>query len=159
VRQRQAELGQVEAPFVLHSEVAAIEAASGIPAAAFSDSVYSPSGVRTSELRTVSNHCYFYRSGKCAVYSMRPLDCRLFPFDIVENSAKELWWIVYLDLCPKLFSYEDYFGDAKQTFVEAAWNLDELRLLASHKSEVMAIHRHIFIERVIPVAACVTVTV
>jgi len=39
------------------------------------------------------NQCIFW-NGKCEIYEHRPLDCRLFPFDIdvIDN---EFYWIVY----------------------------------------------------------------
>lgn len=40
-----------------------------------------------------SNHCIFW-NGKCEIYDFRPLDCRLFPFDL-DIIDGEFYWIVY----------------------------------------------------------------
>lgn len=43
-----------------------------------------------------TNHCIFYDNEKkcCTIYEHRPLDCRMYPFD-VEVINGEPWWIVY----------------------------------------------------------------
>ena len=38
------------------------------------------------------------REGKCRIYEMRPLDCRLFPLDIIEEDG-EYYWCVFTT-CP-----------------------------------------------------------
>lgn len=40
-----------------------------------------------------SNHCIFWNN-KCEIYDFRPLDCRLFPFDI-DMIDNEFYWILY----------------------------------------------------------------
>lgn len=57
-------------------------------------------------------HCFFYdyQDKKCLVYDIRPLDCRLFPFDIRLNNTQrdgqpapdnEYWIGYYPSLCCK----------------------------------------------------------
>jgi uncharacterized protein len=43
-----------------------------------------------------TNQCVFFDSEKkqCGIYENRPLDCRMYPFD-VEVIDGEPWWIVY----------------------------------------------------------------
>lgn len=50
-------------------------------------------GVDCLFLRKVNNHCYFYdvKSGECMVYDFRPLDCRLFPLDVLRIHDKYFW--------------------------------------------------------------------
>ena len=57
--------------------------------------------------------CYFHRDGRCKIYSVRPLDCRFFPFDIIEDDEGNLNWIVYIDLCPVDFDYRESFQKLK----------------------------------------------
>ena len=41
-----------------------------------------------------SNACYFYRDCKCTIYDIRPIDCRIFPYDIkLENDGN--YYLVY----------------------------------------------------------------
>jgi Fe-S-cluster containining protein len=46
------------------------------------------------------NRCAFLdrRTGKCRIYDARPLDCRLFPLDIIEEDG-EYYWCVFTT-CP-----------------------------------------------------------
>ena len=39
-------------------------------------------------LKTKDNKCIFYINDKCTIYNNRPLDCRLFPFDIINKNNK-----------------------------------------------------------------------
>jgi len=39
--------------------------------------------------------CPWRGDGRCARYALRPLDCRLFPLDLIEHDG-ELWWCVFL---------------------------------------------------------------
>lgn len=43
--------------------------------------------------------CKFVNECKCNIYSKRPLDCRLFPLDIIEEDGKFYWCI--FTVCPK----------------------------------------------------------
>lgn len=38
--------------------------------------------------------CACLHAGRCAVYTRRPLDCRLFPLDLVEHQG-DLWWCIF----------------------------------------------------------------
>lgn len=37
--------------------------------------------------------CIFFQNSKCSIYSNRPVDCRLFPFDFKEIDGE--YWIIY----------------------------------------------------------------
>lgn len=43
--------------------------------------------------------CHYVKKGYCSIYPSRPLDCRLFPLDIVEERGK-FYWCIYT-VCPK----------------------------------------------------------
>lgn len=45
------------------------------------------------------NHCKFEKGYRCKMYSDRPLDCRIFPLDIIEEDGK-YWWCIFT-ICPK----------------------------------------------------------
>ncbi len=49
-------------------------------------------------------HCHFYdyNENRCKIYDMRPVDCRLFPFDIkLDPNTNEYWVGYYNDLCDR----------------------------------------------------------
>ena len=41
-----------------------------------------------------SNNCYFYRNNQCTIYDIRPLDCRIFPYDI-KLEKDGAYYLVY----------------------------------------------------------------
>jgi len=45
------------------------------------------------------DHCCFVNENRCAIYLDRPLDCRLYPLDIIEEDD-QYWWCLYTS-CPK----------------------------------------------------------
>lgn len=47
------------------------------------------------------------RTGKCRIYDIRPLDCRLFPLDIVEEGG-EYYWCVFTT-CPNWEKMRELF--------------------------------------------------
>ena len=48
-------------------------------------------------LKIKSNVCVFYKNGKCSIYNCRPIDCKLYPFDIIKNCSKYYLIIYKLD--------------------------------------------------------------
>ena len=40
--------------------------------------------------------CACQAGTRCGVYASRPLDCRLYPLDIVEWEGR-LWWVIFLN--------------------------------------------------------------
>jgi Fe-S-cluster containining protein len=41
-----------------------------------------------------SNGCKYAVNNRCQIYEKRPLDCRLFPLDLVEEDS-EYWWVIF----------------------------------------------------------------
>lgn len=39
--------------------------------------------------------CACLQTGRCTIYARRPLDCRLFPLDIIEQDG-DYWWCIFL---------------------------------------------------------------
>lgn len=56
-------------------------------------------------LLTRGKGCVFYKYGKCDIFSVRPLDCRLFPFDILDLDSKMV--LVYYSNKAKMCSFSD----------------------------------------------------
>jgi Fe-S-cluster containining protein len=148
VRRREFGYGVVEAAFIQEAEGDKIQRTTGIPLLTFSEKIHSSNGNETLALRTVDAKCYFYESGRCTIYEARPLDCRLFPFDIVELPDGSLWWIAYTDLCPKKFEFNKYFTSAKNLLRNAEWTVDEVRRYATHNATAMTKYKYTLIEAV-----------
>jgi Fe-S-cluster containining protein len=49
-------------------------------------------------LITKNSKCIFYQNNKCTIYKKRPIDCRLFPLDIIRKD-KKYYLIIYLLEC------------------------------------------------------------
>lgn len=43
-----------------------------------------------------SNSCYFYKDCKCSIYNIRPIDCRIFPYDIKLEKDGNYYLVYYL---------------------------------------------------------------
>ena len=43
-----------------------------------------------------SNACHFYKDCKCTIYDVRPIDCRIFPYDIKLEKDGNYYLIYYL---------------------------------------------------------------
>lgn len=63
-------------------------------------------------IKLINNNCYFYKNNKCTIYNNRPLDCRLFPFDIRRNESGELILVYYTTVCPSLVNMDIYKDNA-----------------------------------------------
>lgn len=63
-----------------------------------SDDFYNVLGNNLFSLKTIGNKCIFYQNNKCLIYNIRPVDCRLYPFDIIKSNDK-YYLILYLLSC------------------------------------------------------------
>jgi len=50
-------------------------------------------------LKKKGSNCIFLKQNKCLIYSSRPFNCKLFPFDITKKDNK-FYWILW-DFCYK----------------------------------------------------------
>jgi len=53
---------------------------------------------------------------RCRIHSIKPVDCRLFPFDLIKDGEKFLWIIRLLE-CP-ITRYEEHFEGYLRDFEE-----------------------------------------
>ena len=74
-------------------------------------------------MRTGKGGCHFYREGKCAIYRVRPLDCRLFPLDIIEVEEHKFVWIAYTRFCPVEFDPFELLEQAKHLIPQLGDNI------------------------------------
>lgn len=72
-----------------------------------------PTNGTLAKMKTYNNKCCFYKNGNCSIYDERPIDCRLFPFDIRRNDKKELILIWYYTACPKSINAKQYEKKAR----------------------------------------------
>lgn len=62
------------------------------------DDFYEIIGDNLFKLKVENNKCIFYENDKCTIYNYRPVDCKLYPFDIINNNSK-YYLILYLLDC------------------------------------------------------------
>jgi len=54
------------------------------------DDFYNYIGENLYTLKTIDDRCIFYKDDRCIIYNDRPLDCKLYPFDIIKKDNKYL---------------------------------------------------------------------
>lgn len=60
-------------------------------------------------LKSIHNKCIFYKNGKCSIYKLRPVDCKLFPYDVIKKEQKYYLIIYELDcINTEKFVIENY---------------------------------------------------
>jgi len=65
---------------------------------------------------------YLNKQNLCSVHNIRPLDCRMHPFDIISENGKYYWviWDNY-DLCPLIKKeyekFENYLQDIEKNII------------------------------------------
>ena len=136
----------LEPPFLLRDEALAIATSTHKDLHDFTEPE-STNGERLS-LRSVEGKCIFYKSGSCSVYDLRPMDCRLFPFDIIEGGLGQFIWIVYDDLCPATFDHKRHFENAKRVVAQSSYSAADLRSFADYGATIMKKHRYRVLEEI-----------
>lgn len=70
-----------------------------------------PDEKRTLPLINTHSPCsYLDKKGLCSVHPLRPMDCRLYPFDLIKNGGK-FYWVVWEHKCPILQEDRDRFEE------------------------------------------------
>lgn len=115
--------GSINRPILFLDEVRRIERHTGKQALDFS----TPLGLQshTRLMKSTSLGCLFCQGGKCAIYKVRPLDCRLFPFDLIEKPGGAIVWIVYTAVCPVKFDVQGCLKKAKALLPQLGQNTVE----------------------------------
>lgn len=141
--------GEMETPFLLEREARKIESVTGVSFDKFVDAAADELRGTHFSIKSLDGACLFFnKNGLCSIYKDRPLDCQLFPFDMIESSSGELYWIVYEDLCPAAFDYSKYFSNAKKLASISGYSFEDFRSFASHGAALMRNHKHKIIEPV-----------
>lgn len=119
--------GPIVPPFLFGGEVTRIGERSGIQAEMVADIRHDHLGRSFQTLRSTNPGCIFHVDGLCQIYRDRPIDCRLFPFDVHETVDGRLFWVVYTKLCPVNFDYKPYLSGVKALLKEANISETEMR--------------------------------
>jgi Fe-S-cluster containining protein len=51
--------------------------------------------------KTVDGKCIFLRGNACAIYDVRPLICRFYPFEL-RNGGDDKYFFLATDECPRI---------------------------------------------------------
>ena len=94
----------VDSPMLLPNEAREIAKARNIEIEEFAKTVdfakmHSDKGLKNlyqMKRQENSSSCYFYRDAKCTIYDIRPIDCRIFPYDIKLESDGNYYLVYYL---------------------------------------------------------------
>lgn len=98
----------VDAPMILPSEAKAISEKMNIEKEEFSNRIEFSKMYNDSTLKDLyqlkkqkDNSCYFYKDNKCTIYDIRPIDCRIFPYDVKLEKDGEYYLVYYnTETCP-----------------------------------------------------------
>jgi Fe-S-cluster containining protein len=141
------DLGETAAPHLLDGEADRIAELTGLDVATFAHEDADATGHAFLSLRTIAGSCYFYRDGQCGIYAARPFDCRMFPFDIIENAGR-FYWIAYLELCPVEFGFDQMFGAVKRLLATRKVTRKMLHQMVTYGASLMGEHKFKIIEEV-----------
>ena len=90
--------GTIEPPFLCRHDIRQIESFTGLNQSLFTDAWLNAATGNTVFFMKISDEhtCFFLdpEEGKCRIYAVRPVDCRLFPLDI-EKTEEGYHWIQY----------------------------------------------------------------
>jgi Fe-S-cluster containining protein len=137
---------EIENPFLFNDEAENIKRRIGGLLSDFSEKFVTNGGVEYLAIKSRAPGCTFFQSGRCTIYDIRPLDCRLFPFDIRRTQSGALMWIVYTDLCPVEFDWRDHFEDAKKLLFSRTLSLIDLETYIDSNIDGMMNRKFIEIE-------------
>lgn len=99
---------KIDMPIILPTEIERIQALSRRPKDEFAkkitNNLYQMRRVKDEE----ENGCIFFINHSCSIYDVRPIDCRLFPFDFKEIEGE--YWLIYyndIEICKALPTDKD----------------------------------------------------
>lgn len=93
----------VDSPMILPNEVEVISKKMKIEKESFSNRVdlakinndYSLKDLYQMKRDEKTNSCVFYKNNQCTIYDIRPIDCRIFPYDIKLESDGNYYLVYY----------------------------------------------------------------
>lgn len=99
----------VDKPVLTRDDIARISEVTGLDAREFCEKSQESLAV----MRSVDDACHFYHEGRCSIYDARPIDCRLFPFDVAAATDGSISLISYNSACPKSIDVSPYVKNAE----------------------------------------------
>ena len=114
--------GRIDPPLLFDKDVRQIKRFVEQSAHSFSTPA-SNHGRGARQMRAGRGGCHFYTEGRCAIYHVRPLDCRLFPLDIIEKLEHKFVWIAYTRFCPIKFDALELLEQAKRLIPQLGDNI------------------------------------
>ena len=93
----------VDSPMILPDEAKVIAKTKGIMIEDFSKETNFSKMYNDNTLKNLyqmkrqpkNNNCYFYKNNKCTIYDIRPIDCRMFPYDIKLEPDGNYYLVYY----------------------------------------------------------------
>lgn len=94
----------VDAPMILPFEINEISKFAKEPLSTFAKEInfsqmYGDIGLKSLyQMKKQDNNdaCHFYKDGKCTIYDIRPIDCRIFPYDIKLEPDGNYYLVCYI---------------------------------------------------------------
>lgn len=95
---------EVDSPMILPNEAKEIAKATNLEIRYFANFIDFSEIYKDNSLKSLyqmkrqnkSNSCYFYKNCKCSIYNIRPIDCRIFPYDIKLEKEGNYYLVYYL---------------------------------------------------------------
>jgi Fe-S-cluster containining protein len=100
---------------LLESEVNEVSAQTGLPKEAFTKPVVDNNPYQFEMKKGSDGKCYFLKNNECSIYSLRPLICRFYPFDLKFDCEPNKHVFGFTYECPqigkgKVVSRRDFEG-------------------------------------------------
>ena len=109
----------VDLPVLTPSDVDRIARATGLEPVAFSKET----GTALRTMRAHGHGCFFYEDGRCSIYDSRPVDCRMYPFDICLDETGALVWVLHEATCPIPVDARSYLNKVQSLASELGTHL------------------------------------
>ena len=91
--------GRIEPPFLTDQDIKNISPYLEEPVEHFVEARIGDNGSMMFLRSNGSERCIFLdEEMKCKIYDVRPLDCRLFPLDVIKEE-NDYYWIIYTSFC------------------------------------------------------------
>lgn len=137
--------GSIESPVMFDWEVDEVVEFYKLPKTVFIDNDRYPSSNSLNSVIDGTCGCVFFDGHSCAIYKLRPIVCKLFPFDIKEINGL-IYWIRYTDICQLDSNFSIYLNNIKQLFAMAPFSYENIVHYLNEDAPLMHKLPHVVIE-------------
>ena len=123
---------KVDMPLLTPEDATRISSTSGLPPEEFCSST----GGKLFKMKAREGSCHFYEDGKCMIYGERPIDCRIFPFDVDYSRKEGLVLIAYTSTCPKEIDVHPCVDHVRELIPALEPHTQEFALSTSERMEL-----------------------